>query len=107
MLDATKKIPPETLWQRYLAPSLLTIAVAILLSCGLVIYRNVKTFAETAKWVSHTREVLGNIEGVAAALTESESSARGYWISGDEKYRLQFERATGNVTRLQKQSYSD
>ena len=101
MLDGIKTNGPETLWERYFSPALLTTAVTILLLCGLVIYRNVKTFAETAKWVSHTREVLGNIESVATAMTEAESSARGFWISGDEKYRQQFDHAADEVTRVQ------
>ncbi len=86
--------------QRYFVPTLLTIATATLILCALVIYRNVRSFAETAQWVSHSREVLGNIEGVTAALTEAESSARGFWISGNEKYRQDFDRATEEVKRL-------
>ncbi len=86
--------------QRYFVPALLMIATTTLIICTLVIYRNVKSFAETAQWVSHSREVLGNIEGVTAALTEAESSARGFWISGNEKYRQDFDRATEVAKRL-------
>lgn len=95
------KSTPDGPWERYFSPALLTATVAVLLLCGLVIYRNLKVFAETATWVSHTHEVIGNVEGIQSSLTEAESSARGFWITGEEEYRAQFDRATAKTTRLQ------
>jgi PAS domain S-box-containing protein len=41
---------------------------------------------ENAAWVEHTYEVLGSLELLLPAVTDSETAERGYVITGDESY---------------------
>ena len=47
-------------------------------------YNVTSRLMETAKWVSHTQEVLKEIQEIASNLAELESKQRGYIITGDE-----------------------
>ncbi len=87
--------------KRYFIPLLLTTGVVVLFACGILIYRNVQTFAESAGWVSHTRAVLANIEGISADLAQAESASRGFWISGEPQYREQFDASVASAADRQ------
>jgi PAS domain S-box-containing protein len=70
--------------QRRLAASLG--AVLVLLGVAVwVHWRNTVQVDETADWVTHTREVLGEIELVLRLNVDIETGLRGYVISGDEQ----------------------
>jgi len=53
---------------------------------GIVSYLSVVRLNENAAWVEHTHEVLGSLELLLAAATDSETAERGYVITGDESY---------------------
>ncbi|HEY4589560.1 MAG TPA: CHASE3 domain-containing protein, partial [Thermoanaerobaculia bacterium] len=41
---------------------------------------------ENERWVTHTHEVLNELEGTLSALKDAETGERGYLITGDESY---------------------
>jgi PAS domain S-box-containing protein len=63
---------------------------AIALGCLVVIaavsFLSVAQLNQKAAWVEHTHEVLGGLEALLAAATDSETAERGYVITGDESY---------------------
>src|SRR5213082_1347920 len=61
-------------------------ALACLGVVGIVSYLSVVRLNENAAWVEHTHEVLGSLELLLAAATDSETAERGYVITGDESY---------------------
>ena len=61
-------------------------ALACLGVVGIVSYLSVVRLNENAARVEHTREVLGSLELLLAAATDSETAERGYVITGDESY---------------------
>jgi methyl-accepting chemotaxis protein len=69
----------------------------VLLGIGVVAYRGLEQSTETGRWVTHTHEVLGHLDDVAAALREGEASVRGYVITGDEEYLAGWRKTPGQV----------
>jgi PAS domain S-box-containing protein len=61
-------------------------ALACLGVVGVVSYLSVVRLNEDAAWVEHTHEVLGRLDSLLAALTDSETAERGYVITGEESY---------------------
>ena len=57
--------------------------VSLLVATGLS-YNFTNQLFEAAKWVSHTQEILKEVEEVRAGMADLESSQRGYLILGDE-----------------------
>src|SRR5437773_4551258 len=53
---------------------------------GIVSYLSLVRLNENAAVVEHTHEVLGSLELLLAAATDSETAERGYVITGDESY---------------------
>jgi signal transduction histidine kinase len=51
-----------------------------------VSYRLTLRLIENERWVSHTHEVLNEIEGTLSALKDAETGQRGYLLTGDETY---------------------
>ncbi|HJT78257.1 MAG TPA: CHASE3 domain-containing protein, partial [Gemmataceae bacterium] len=49
-------------------------------------YWDTEQLQETARWVAHTHEVLGQIEGLRSALLDAEAGVRGYVLTGEESY---------------------
>ncbi len=60
------------------------VSIAILLTVAGVSWNYTYQLQDAAFWVSHTHEVLKEIEDVRAGLAVRESSQRGYLILGDE-----------------------
>ncbi len=61
-------------------------ALACLGVIAVVSYLSVVRLNEDAKGVEHSHEVLGRLELLLAAVTDSETAERGYVITGDESY---------------------
>ncbi|MBB3209238.1 signal transduction histidine kinase/CheY-like chemotaxis protein/CHASE3 domain sensor protein [Rhodopirellula rubra] len=78
-------------WTRWLAPTGLMIALAMLLLTGLATYRNVREFADSAEWVVHTREVLASLEALSSDLSEAESTARAFYLTNEDRYRDEYQ----------------
>jgi PAS domain S-box-containing protein len=72
-------------------------ALACLSVVGVVSYLSVVRLNEDAAWVEHTHEVLGRLDSLLAALTDSETAERGYVITGDESYLEPYRQSARDV----------
>jgi PAS domain S-box-containing protein len=72
-------------------------ALACLAVIAVVSYLSVVRLTENAAWVEHTHEVLGSLELLLAAATDSETAERGYVITGDESYLEPYRQAAAVV----------
>lgn len=64
----------------------LALAVAFLIGNGAVAYRSTRVLADYGEQVTHTQEVLAQLQGVLVALDDAETGQRGYLLLGDEAY---------------------
>jgi methyl-accepting chemotaxis protein len=82
----------------------------ILLLTGFISFTNMKILQEDAALVTHTRQTLTKIEEVFRDISEAETGARGYIITGDEAfmdpYHLALPEISADMNEL-KQSISD
>ncbi|MER3446491.1 MAG: hypothetical protein C4291_06400 [Candidatus Dadabacteria bacterium] len=62
------------------------LALLILVIIGLVSYKSTTHFIETSDWVEHTHKVLEKLESVRSLMMSAETGARGYIITGEERY---------------------
>ena len=61
-------------------------AVLALLVVGAISYRAILVSRESYQWVQHTREVLEDLGDLELSVTNMESSARGFVLTGKESY---------------------
>jgi PAS domain S-box-containing protein len=59
--------------------------LTLLLVAGLS-YRNAHSFIEASQWVSHTHDVLAELDATASAVADAQTATRGYVISGQEVF---------------------
>ncbi|MDQ3279266.1 MAG: PAS domain S-box protein, partial [Bacteroidota bacterium] len=85
-------------------------SVLLLLSAGLIYlivytYQNIQRQKESSEWVSHTHEVIEEINAVRSSLFNIESGLRGYVITKNNvftrDYRQKGKTLFGNISRLQ------
>ena len=69
-------------------------AVVALILISVLSYRSVQEWNRATARTSHTIAVLDAVDGVMAALTDAETSQRGYLLTGEERY-LQLYCSTG------------
>ncbi len=62
------------------------LALAMLIGIAVIAYDSTRKFQETNRWVTHTHEVLTELESMLSLVTDLESGHRGYVITGDERY---------------------
>ena len=62
--------------------------LVIIVSTGVVSYRNTRHLIDTTNWVSHTYEVLDNLQTVLTKIITVESEVRGYIVTGQEHYLI-------------------
>jgi PAS domain S-box-containing protein len=62
------------------------IVVVVLLANGWLSYRAVRTLIDNERWVTHTHQVLGNLELILSTVKDAETGERGYIITGDSEY---------------------
>ena len=75
----------------------LAVAGLILLGVAGLLYRNGRSSIEASEWVSHTHEVLGELEATLSALGEAQTAARGYIITGQERFLEPYQAAVPAV----------
>jgi CheY-like chemotaxis protein/signal transduction histidine kinase/CHASE3 domain sensor protein len=63
---------------------------SILLIVAIISFRNGEQLVVTNQWVSHTHEVLYELEQIMLGSTEAETGARGFVITGQEDYLTPF-----------------
>src|ERR1700739_2156609 len=61
-------------------------ALTCLVIVGIISYLSVVRLNEHTGWVKHTQEVLGSLDSLLAAVTDSETAERGFVITGDDAY---------------------
>jgi PAS domain S-box-containing protein len=61
-------------------------AILTLLVVGAVSYRAMVVSSESDRWVQHTHEVLENLQGLLLATENTESSYRGFVLTGKESH---------------------
>ena len=65
-------------------------ALVSLVAIGFISQRRLEQSMEDAVWVSHTEQVLDQIDGIAATLRTAESEERGFLLTGEQKLRENF-----------------
>ncbi len=63
-----------------------TVVVLLLITNAVVSYRSVSTLIANNKRVSHTQDVLENLQELHTQILQAETGARGYFLSGNEAY---------------------
>jgi CHASE3 domain sensor protein len=64
--------------------------VILLLVVGLL-YRNGRSFIEASEWVSHTHEVMAELEATLSAVAEAQAATDVYIITGQEVFLRQYQ----------------
>ena len=78
-------------------------AVCILLAMAVLSYQRTTELAEAGKWVSHSNEILTELEGTVSDVTEAEASVRGFLLTGGNAYLTTWRNGAGDVPkRLQR-----
>jgi len=62
------------------------VAIAVLVVNAAFAYRSVVRLIEHDHWVSHTYEVIGDLEQVISVLKDAETGKRGYVLAGTDNY---------------------
>jgi PAS domain S-box-containing protein len=79
------------------------LVVALLIDAVLTLH-NIREVAISVQWVSHTHEVLGQVEQVLSTLKDAENGQRGYLLAGERPYLEPYEQAVARlpaqITRL-------
>ena len=75
------------------------VSIAIMVTAAGISWNYTYRLKDAAAWVTHTHQVLREIEDVRAGMTDLESSQRGYLISGDERLLSSREQTTTEIRR--------
>src|ERR1700722_17220497 len=62
------------------------ICVGLLVLVSAVAILAVRGYGNTNRWVSHTHEVISELEGLTAALAQTEAARRGFLATGEPIY---------------------
>ncbi len=79
--------------------SLFLLAGGLLAANALLLYISFTDMHRQTKWVSHTYEVIGELEGVISDLKDIQSSQRGFAITGQDDYLTPYSIA---ISKLEK-----
>lgn len=83
-----------------------SVSMVIVLALGVVSYRNTQRLFETSKQVTHTHDVLQQIEQVVSTAKDAETGQRGYVITGLDRflepYNAALTRLDGEVRELRR-----
>jgi PAS domain S-box-containing protein len=94
MLDALNSMPTvkrSSTERKVLAG--FALALASLALIGAVAFMSIVRARGDSAWVTHTHDVITNLELLLATVADAESGQRGFVISGDESYLQPYERA--------------
>jgi PAS domain S-box-containing protein len=75
----------------------LAIALAILVVNALVSYRAARRLIDNDHWVSHTHEVLAQLETTLSTITDAETEQRGYLLTGDDSHLAPYTAALSQI----------
>ena len=77
-------------------------ALAILLAVAVFSFHSIVVVSENNLWVTHTHEVLGDLEELGFSAKSIESSSRGFALTGEESQLSEFRKS-----RVRAQHYSE
>jgi signal transduction histidine kinase len=72
--------------QRLLIPSVLFVAIAVVLANAWLAVRALDTLDSSQYWVEHTWQVINQVERIMGSAKDAETGARGYLITDDRAY---------------------
>jgi len=75
----------------------IAILFAALVINGLASYRATRTLISNEQWVTHTYQVIGEIEGILSTLKDAETGERGYIITGADTYLEPYDAALRQI----------
>ena len=73
------------------------LAVLAVFVIAILAYRSTRGFIKTADWLAHTRLVLENQETLLRHVTEAETAARGFIITGDDWFLESYQQVVDAV----------
>jgi signal transduction histidine kinase len=86
----------ETMDRKTLIGFMVSVGLLILVSAVAVLA--VRGYGNTNRWVTHTHEVIGELEGLTAALAQTEAARRGFLATSESVY---LEERDAALSRLQ------
>lgn len=72
-------------------------ALALLIVNAAISYRNTQKIVENKGWVSHTHQVLTELESTLSTLKDAETGQRGYLLTGESRYLEPYQSATARL----------
>jgi PAS domain S-box-containing protein len=72
------------------------LVAALLIDAALTLHQ-IREVATSVQWVSHTHEVLGQLEQVVSTLKDAETGERGYLLTGERGYLEPYEQAVARL----------
>lgn len=72
--------------KRMVFDTVLALILAILVSAGLLAYRDMTVATEADRWATHTYVVLDELDHLLYSLKDAEAGQRGFIITGDRRY---------------------
>ena len=74
-------------------------ALALLILNATTSYRNTLKLVENERWVSHTHQVLTELEATLSTLKDAETGQRGYLLTGEERYLEPYHSAIARINK--------
>ena len=81
-----------------------TLALAALLVIGWVSYRSTSELIDTAGLVTHTHQVIENLDQVISLMKDAETGQRGFLITGEDRYLEPYTSALGQIDKPLKEA---
>lgn len=75
----------------------LMLALVLLFINSLVSYRNIRRLIENERWVTHSHQVLTELEETLSTLKDAETGQRGYLLTGNETYLQPYKSAIAHI----------
>ena len=76
-----------------MAPIGFALTVALFIVSGALSYFHTKEVIEAARWVSHSHQVLTELEGVLSTLKDAETGQRGFLLTESDAYLKPYRQA--------------
>ncbi|MFQ4143179.1 response regulator [Chlorogloeopsis sp. ULAP02] len=75
------------------------LGLSILATLGIIAYRTTNDLIETARWQSHTYQVIGELDELIANIKDAEAAQRGYLITGENIYLEPYKNALPGIEK--------
>ena len=77
--------------------ALLVIALVAVYGFGLINKRDWLRYVESTHAVEHTYQVLATVDGLRHSIRDAESGERGYLLTGEPRYLVQYRAALSSI----------